>query len=358
MRYFQTFLLPEELLAKYNLSFAAANFSNNLISGGCFDKVFSILPLHISGKLLIDSKTNYELVYSKWRRVPNLNILANLSEQIHIFTQIKQGDSLWVYNVNLLNALLLLLLKLVKPSVSVNAIILDYTPINKPSIKESFLLWLINSMNGNIRLAYSDLFKCENAIVLPGVVPADTGYEPQIKEINDRFLLSGAINENIAQISMLLDTFAQLPNCELHITGMAENETKIIEYSRKYANIIYHGKVSFSGYLSIMHSCSFQLSTRKPELLENQCNFPSKIIESLLHNRIIISTIEYKQLKGVNYFYVPSEANAFMQHIQHIIHLPENDLMAYANQGQRIKEMFNTEVWNNAITNIERNGKK
>lgn len=357
MRYFQTCLLPEGLLTKYNLSFAAANFSNNLISGGCFDRVFSILPLHIRGRIEQNHAHGYDLIYSRLRQIPGITILANMSEQINIFRQIKRGDSLWVYNVNMLNALLLLLLKLFKPSVSVNAIILDYTPVNKPSIKESFLLWLINNMNGNIRLAYSDLFVCKNAIVLPGVVPADAGDEPLIRKLNNRFLLSGAINENIAQISMLLDTFSQLPNCELHITGMAEDEAKIKVYASKYRNIIYHGKVAFSDYLSIMHSCTFQLSTRNPELLENQCNFPSKIIETLLHNRVIISTIEYKQLKGVNYFYVPSEANAFMQHIQQIMHLQEDKLMTYANQGQRIKEMFSTEVWNNAITNIERNGK-
>jgi hypothetical protein len=44
MRIFQTFLLPDDLVAKYKLSFAAANFSRNLMQGGGFDKVYSLMP--------------------------------------------------------------------------------------------------------------------------------------------------------------------------------------------------------------------------------------------------------------------------------------------------------------------------
>lgn len=75
----------------------------------------------------------------------------------------------------------------------------------------------------------------------------------------------------------------------------------------KYPNIHYYGELSFNRYMDLLHKVSFLLSTRDPKEKGNQCNFPSKIIEGILHNRIIISTIKYKQLAGLKYFFVSSD---------------------------------------------------
>ena len=53
MRIFLTHILPEHLVAEYHLSFAACNFSRNLMSGGGFDKVYSIMPLFVCGEMKI-----------------------------------------------------------------------------------------------------------------------------------------------------------------------------------------------------------------------------------------------------------------------------------------------------------------
>ena len=102
-----------------------------------------------------------------------------------------------------------------------------------------------------------------------------------------------------------------------------------------------------------MHKCTFVLSTRNPESPENQCNFPSKVIESLLHNRIVISTIEYKQLEGVKYFYCTSQMPCLIDSIREIESMPQQVLMKYANQGKKMTEMFNTMVWNETMNKIE-----
>ena len=103
-----------------------------------------------------------------------------------------------------------------------------------------------------------------------------------------------------------------------------------------------------------MHKCTFVLSTRDPKSPENQCNFPSKIIESLLHNRIVISTIEYEQLKGVKYFYSTSQMPLFIDNIREIASMPCDLLMTYANQGYKVSELFSTKVWNDTIKEIEK----
>jgi hypothetical protein len=102
-----------------------------------------------------------------------------------------------------------------------------------------------------------------------------------------------------------------------------------------------------------MHRVTFLLSTRDESYPENQCNFPSKIIETLLHNRIVISTIDYKQLDEIKYVKVDMNCDAFMKQVSEISRKPHEVLMQYANQGALVSKMFSTEVWNKNIAEIE-----
>lgn len=355
MRIFQTFILPDDLVAKHNLSFAAANFSRNLISGGGFDRIFSLIPVNVMGDVGLHAEDGYELVYSSWRKKGKfLSKLAIFKEQCSVFRQIYKGDSIWMYNLNVMNVLLFILLKVFKPSVKLNVIILDFTPAKSWKEQNYWYLKLLNSADGTICLAHSHLFKCHNTAVLPGVVPTSAGHEPLIECPNKKFLLSGVLNEEIAQISTLLGVFSQLPTCELHITGKSDNVGQIQKYADKYSNIIWHGVISFDSYLNLMHECTFVLSTRDSDSPENQCNFPSKIIESLLHNRIVISTITYKQLDGLRYFICTNKMPFMIDNIRTISYLPDNTLMDYANQGRKVIEMFSTNMWNKTMAQIEK----
>lgn len=356
-RIFVTTILPEHLIAKHKLSFAACNFSFNLMSGGGFDKVYSVLPLYTGGEMDKEAfeDTRFELVYDTLRRKGGIwQKLAALKEQCAIFKRTPKGASVWYYNLSTLNALLFVLLKIFKPSVQQTVIVLDFTPVESGFGLSRVYLKFINSAHGRICLANSPLFKRENSVTLPGVVPNNDEVLPLISTPTKSFLLSGAINETIAQTSMVLEAFAQLPDFELHVTGTGD--TKLVEeYAEKYPNIHWHGQLPFNKYLELMHSITFQLSTRDPNMPENQCNFPSKIIESLLHNRIIISTIEYKQLDGIKYFRSSSEPQFFKQHIEGIMSLSNSSLMEYANQGKKVAVMFCTDVWNETMKRIEEN---
>ena len=353
-RIFLTHILPEQLIRKFGLSFAAYNFSVNLMSGGGFDNVYSTMGTHVGGTMDVDAYQDerYELIYCQSLRDKGRigRLCATIVEQWQVYRKVERNSSVWFYNVTTLNAFLYLLLRILKPSVQVNVIVLDFTPVEKGMGLNQWFLKIINNCHGNIRLAESSLFTNKNFVTLPGVVPSITGKEPIVEKPNNKFLLSGVLNDVIAQVPMVLDTFASSPQCELHITGLIDDETKILEYADKYPNIIWHGHVAFSEFMSIMHSCTFQLNTRDAAYPENQCNFPSKIIEALLHNRIIVSTIKYKQLEGIDYLYVDSDLASC---IESISKMPESQLMRYANQGKKTAEMFSTSVWNEAMKKIE-----
>jgi hypothetical protein len=55
-------------VVKYKLSSAATNFSRNLISGGGFDRTFSLIPVNVTGGAGLRAEDGYELVYSGWRK--------------------------------------------------------------------------------------------------------------------------------------------------------------------------------------------------------------------------------------------------------------------------------------------------
>lgn len=349
-------VLPEHLISKYKLSFAACNFSFNLMSGGGFDKVYSTMPLYVGGEMDKEAYEDerFELVYDKLRKKEGIwQQLAVLKEQWTIFKKVPKGVSIWFYNLNILSALLFMLLKVFKPSVQLNIIVLDFTPARSWKEQNYWYLKLINKAHGRICLANSPLFKQQNSVILPGVVPANNEVLPLIEKPALSFLLSGVLLPEISQLEMVLKAFAELPQCELHITGTKGDEKMLNEYSNKYANIHWHGQLPFKEYLDLMHSVTFQLSTRNPDMPENQCNFPSKIIEALLHNRVIVSTIEYKQLDGIKYFKSTSQTEFFKQNIDAIAHMSERALMEYANQGKKVAELFSTRVWNDTMIKIE-----
>lgn len=350
-RIFVSHIVPRDRIINYNISIAACNFSRNLMNGGGFDKVYSIMPLFVSGKMKAFEDPENELVYSRLRHYGPLRKIAPLFENFTLFHKISKNDSVWYYNCTILNALLIVLLHLFKPSVKQNIILLDYTPCDK--LMDRFFLWLSNHMHGMIKLADSPLFTVKNSVCLPGVVPDDGKDYPKVQNVKKEFLISGALGDNISMLSMLLDAFSQMPELTLHITGKAPDVKKVEGYASKYKNIIYHGMVEYDEYLRILHATPFLLSTRDPRYPENQCNFPSKVIEALLHNRIIVSTIHYPQLDGIKYFEVGTDIEEFIKDIQTISRTADEVLSQYANQSSVVKERFNVRVWNDWMKKIE-----
>jgi hypothetical protein len=67
----------------------------------------------------------------------------------------------------------------------------------------------------------------------------------------------------------------------------------------------------------------------------------------------VVSTLHYEQLGDVRYLEVPSEETAFIDAINKIAYKSEDELLFYANQSEKVKQMFSVEVWNEIMNNIE-----
>ena len=346
MRIFVTHVCPKDKIIEYGISLSASNFNHNLIEGGCFDKVYSIYPGFTKGKLdKLDDET-FEAIYSSWRwKGKARQRLARFIEQYKLFKKIPRDCKIWYYNLSTLNVLLILLLRIFKPSVQQNIIILDFTP-DLPFNKR--VLPLINKLHGRISLSAYNKFNQQNLVCMPGVVPSSNNSRSLVRSVKREFLLSGALKENIAMHSMVLDAFAEMPELTLHISGvLIHHKEKTESYSRKYPNIHYHGKMPYDEFNALLSAVPFSSAP------ENLCNFPSKVIEALLYNRIVISTIHYPQLDGINYFEVSADKEMFKQQIRQIATMDDADLLRYANQGQKVIERYNTERWNEVMTQIE-----
>lgn len=351
MRIFITNILPKNISIKYKTSNAANNFSWNLIDGGIFDKSYSIPPSFIKDK--IRSAEKLQIIQSSIRRFNILSKFSPIIEQVKLYRFIPKKSSIWFYNVTSLNFLLIVLLKLFKRKSKVYIIVLDYSPTHKYISFSKLFLWLINKSDGLIKLSQNNLFSVENNLVLPGIVPNIFSKKDRISKVNYDFLISGELSEHISMLPMLLEAFSKLPNMRLHITGVCPSNINIDLYTKKFPNIIYYGLVSYNKYISILESTTFCLSTRNPKYEENQYNFPSKIIESLLYNRIVISTIEYPQLGNIKYFIVSPNLDFFIKDIEYIYSKSDNEIMSFANQSNIVEEKFSVKVWNDSMSIIE-----
>ena len=99
------------MIASKRLSFAACNFSFNLMSGGGFDKVYSTMPVHVRGEISVDDE-GFELLYSSLnRRGKTSRIFASIHDQWRVFRRIPNDASLWLYNLCQLNFVLVVLLR-------------------------------------------------------------------------------------------------------------------------------------------------------------------------------------------------------------------------------------------------------
>ena len=351
-RFFLAHIIPQDKVKNYHVAQASHNFSYNLIYSGLFDEVYSIVPPNIRGRKESFVDSNYKLVYSCLRKHKHMSKIASVLEQIKLFFFLKEECNLWLYNISPSNFILVVLLLLFKPQINLFCIVLDFTP---GTMFSKMMLSLINQCKGLIKLSNSDLFSVSNAICLPGIVPDFSLHDEIGIPIGRSFLLSGVLYEHISMLSIVLDCFSKLPYCTLYITGFGGNEVLINKYITSYKNINYLGKVEYEAFVEVLKKCPFVLSTRDISYPENACNFPSKILEALLYNRIILSTIKYDQIDGVNYFLLPQESSLMFESIKQISEMPDSKLLQYANQEKLVKKKFSPQVWKNALSLIENN---
>lgn len=353
-RVFITHVVPKKLIEKLNVSMAANYFSYNLIDGNCFDEVFSLVPTNINNKI---ENASSSVNYLQSRFLSNngiFKLLNILIDNLKLFNKISKNSNVWFYNLTRQTILVFLLLKFFKVNTKVFVILLDFTPSSSKYTLQSFIFKHINKANGVISLTNNTKLLQKNTIILPGLVPKEDGVKNQ-KTIKNIFLLSGILSKNRCP-ELILEVFSRFPEYELIITGRIEDENLVEKYINNYKNIKYLGLLKYDEYLKVLDNATYSINSRDPSYEENNFNFPSKTIEHLKHNKVIISTMEYSELEGIHYFYVKPTIDDFMLFLNKLKSINKELLMEkYINQSDKVYELFGVSRWKESFKKLENN---
>lgn len=353
-------IVPQDKVKEYNASQASLNFNTHINQLGCFDRHIAIPPINVGRefKSQIDSKSKIE--YHTIRIFPHKNIfryLNSIIENIWLYFQIRKSDAnnIWLYNISKLNLLAFWLLSLFSNK-NIFVLLADYNPERNRGIIGKLILAGLKRVNGIISLTNrcGDLNK--NFLCIPGIIPIhDIKRDPKFQH-NNTFLISGALSPNTG-IDIALETFAKVPAARLIITGKGDKvvDEMCKKYASKYQNIEYLGFLEkYSDFKAVLDESDFILSFRNPCKEVNQFNFPSKILESLALNKVVISTQEYSELDGVDYIYVPFDKNNIIELLQKIVSgSMDQKINNCTNNHNALINKFTERVWLNAFTRIE-----
>jgi hypothetical protein len=353
-RVFVTHVVPKQLIEKLHVSMAANYFSYNLIDENCFDEIFSLVPTNINDKVIAE---NSSVTYLQSRFIANsgiFKVLNILLDNVKLFKKISKNSNVWFYNLTHQTIFVFLLLKFFKINTKVFVILLDFTPPTNKFSLQSFIFNQINKSNGIISLTNNNKLLNNNTIVLPGLAPEEKDLKIQ-NTINNTFLLSGILSKNRCP-ELILNVFSKFSEYELMITGRIEDEILVEKYINKFKNIKYLGLLGYDDYLKVLEKVTFSINSRDPTYEENNFNFPSKTIEHLLHNKVIISTMEYSELEGIHYFYVKPTVDDFMLFFNGLKSIDKSLLIEkYVNQSQKVSELFGVSRWIKSFKELENN---
>lgn len=93
-------------------------------------------------------------------------------------------------------------------------------------------------------------------------------------------------------IEEMLKIVSEDKNFELHIGGFGSLEDTVKEYSKKYSNIIYYGKVSYEKTLEIESNCDVITAIYDPKIKNHFYAAPNKFYEALMLGKILIMVNE------------------------------------------------------------------
>ena len=284
-------IVPSERTKEFNASQAGNNFCLKLINGGCFSKALSIVPPSYDFQTQKNSGVFYLSTFSTNRFFAALK-LAFI--QLKTAFVAKKCDCVWFYNIWYLNFITYIFCKFFLRK-KVYVIFADNTPSKRRFSFENFFFYLVNRANGIISLSARSALDNENLYVKPGIIDRTTNwYASKNKKL--KLLISGAIKEYTG-VKLLKEWLETNPDYDIYISGY--NYAKI-DFSI-YKNVHYLGLISYEEYLNVLKICNVCLSLRDPHCIENQNNFPSKILEYLSYNKVVISTMVYPELNDFEY---------------------------------------------------------
>jgi len=106
---------------------------------------------------------------------------------------------------------------------------------------------------------------------------------------NDKLVLSyvgGLID--IRFIEEVIDVVKEKEDVILEIAGIGPLEDKVLEYSQKYSNINFLGRVSYNDALNIYRKSDVMFAIYNPEISNHKLSAPNKVYEAMMFGKPII----------------------------------------------------------------------
>ena len=347
-------VVPRSLINELRVSQAANNFCWDLIDNHCFSKNISMVPINVPKK--INNENNDDVKYLQvrffWHKSIFKYINALIENIIVVFHAFK-SKGIWYYNITSYNMLSFILLRYLFRK-KIYVIVADFSPPTRKISLQQLVSFYIENSSGVILLSARSNFKHKNMEVIPGIIPINKITKlPNVvrKKGNRHFLFSGVLNL-VTGFPMVLQVFKSLPDVDLFISGNIDNDYAHLLID-KYPNIHYCGLLSYKDYLEMLKTTDICLSFRDPSLPENNNNFPSKILEYFSWGKPVISTIEYPELKGLNYITVQFEEKSLIAVIKQVHQMKNSELAAYMNNFNDLEQLVSEKIWKKAINKIE-----
>jgi len=362
MSVFISQLVPEgkELQIK-GIAQAGMNFCHNFIKAINPVKVYALLLIS-ERKKQIFSFENKNIRFIQIRFFPHIGLLRAFNaflENLLITYRIvaNKENNIWFYNINAHNIIAYAILKFIFFK-KCFIIIADFS-IDLFIFR--CLLPFMRRADGIISFSQNtaNLFaQHQNFIVKAGILNLKGTTPKMDRPINKtKFLFSGSLNPH-AGIDLALEFFSGNSDLELIITGEGKGAELVRTY-KNHPNIVYLGYLSYQDYLKVLSEVDIVLSLRDTSFSENQYNFPSKIIEYLYNEKVVISTIPYQNIDASVYFITQYSQKALSDTIREIVNTSDEVLKQKCSKAKAyVVENFSYHSWQTLVKQTEENAKR
>lgn len=151
-----------------------------------------------------------------------------------------------------------------------------------------------------------------------------------------RFILCGSLGPNTGLIEycFLAETYRDI---EFHLAGVAhrisqDELNEIVEKYNSHANINYHGGLDRLSFEKLLSSCDIGFTLRSQNI-ENEYNFPSKILEFISFGLVPISTVDYFEYGDFRIFN--------LKDLPSLINLKKSKMQNIAEHNLRVLRNYN-----------------
>lgn len=298
------FVNEKESYFDSRISQAGNNYQLRLLNLINPDFIISLLPIFLQANKF--SRLSTDRYLRLCGRGFKFKLLRFVFDSFDVIRSISKWDcnTIVYYNIDLQNLLIIVLSKYILRK-KVFLIIADF-PYYDSSFKSYIVKMLVSNLDGSIVFNSNIKVGCSSILSVGFVNDSDVLFRSDCF-IRPVVLLSGSLGKTTG-LELALETFSQLPNFELHISGRPykydqnQFDSLIYHYTSNFSNIFFHGLLTKVEYQLLLNRCDIALSLRNPDDNEHQYNFPSKILEYLANSIVVISTLRYSDLEDKLYF--------------------------------------------------------